>query len=55
LENVKQAAWFKDFIEALRAQPEPVREKLSDVEIDTEPKFKLKKTEEFDYYSSEKK
>jgi hypothetical protein len=51
LENVKQTQWFQEFIEALRAQPEQAREKLGDVEIDTEPKFKLKKSEDFDYYS----
>lgn len=51
MDNVKQSAWFKEFIEALKAQPEPVREKLVDVEITGEPSFKLKKTEDFDYYS----
>lgn len=51
MDNVKQAAWFKEFVEALQAQPEPVREKLVDVEINGEPSFKLKKTEDFDYYS----
>ncbi|WAR45577.1 TPR end-of-group domain-containing protein [Methylomonas rapida] len=54
MDNVKQAAWFKDFIEELKARPEPQREKLADVEIESEPKFKLKKTEEFDYYSTGK-
>jgi tetratricopeptide (TPR) repeat protein len=54
MENVKQAQWFKDFIEVLKAQPEPVREKLVDPEINAEPSFKLKKTEDFDYYSSNK-
>lgn len=52
MDNVKQAVWFKEFIEVLKAQPEPVREKLVDAEIKTgEPSFKLKKTEDFDYYS----
>lgn len=51
MDNVKQSAWFKDFIENVQAQPQPAREKLSDVEIDSEPKFKLKKSEDFDYYS----
>ena len=54
MDNVKQAQWFIGFIEAVKAQPAPVREKLNDVEINTEPNFKLKKTEEFDYYSSNK-
>lgn len=51
LDNVKQAEWFVEFIEALRAQPEPVREKIQDVDVNGEPKFKLKKSEDFDYYS----
>lgn len=51
LANVSQTAWFKDFIAALRARPEPVREKLVDARVDSEPSFKLKKTEDFDYYS----
>lgn len=51
LDNVKQAEWFKEFIETLRAQPEPVREKIQDTDIDGEPKFKLKKSEDFDYYA----
>lgn len=54
MDNVKQAQWFTEFVEAVKAQPEPVREKLSDVEIDVDPKIKLRKTEEFDYYSSNK-
>lgn len=54
MDSVKQAQWFKEFVETLKAQPEPVREKLSDVEIDGEPKLKLKKNEEFDYYSTNK-
>lgn len=51
MDNVKQTEWFKEFIEALKAQPEPAREKLVDAEINGEPSFKLKKTEDFDYYS----
>ncbi|MCQ8103814.1 hypothetical protein NP590_06840 [Methylomonas sp. SURF-2] len=51
MDNVKQTAWFVEFIEALKARPEPVREKLVDAEINAEPSFKLKKTEDFDYYS----
>ncbi|MGY6276599.1 TPR end-of-group domain-containing protein [Methylomonas sp. MgM2] len=54
MDNVKQAQWFKDFIEAVKAQPKATREKLGDVEIDAEPKFKLKKSEEFDYYGKGK-
>ncbi|MDD2760508.1 MAG: hypothetical protein PHH11_09490 [Methylomonas sp.] len=54
LDNVKQAQWFVDFMEALKSRPEPAREKLSDVEINSEPKFKLKKSENFDYYASDK-
>ncbi len=51
LDNVKQDDWFKAFIEALRAQPELVREKIQDIDINGEPKFKLKKSEDFDYYA----
>lgn len=51
MDNVKQAPWFIEFIEALKAQPEQKREKLVDAEINGEPSFKLKKTEDFDYYS----
>lgn len=51
LESVKATQWFKDFIEVLKTQPEPVREKLKPVEINSEPKIKLKKSEDFDYYS----
>lgn len=54
MDNVKQVQWFIEFIEVIKAQPQPVREKLGDVEINGEPKFKLKKSEEFDYYSSNK-
>ena len=52
MDKVKQAEWFKEFIADLQAQPEPKREKLNSAEIvGDEPKFKLKKTEDFDYYS----
>lgn len=51
MDNVKQTPWFNEFIEELKAQPAPVREKLKDSQIDAEPSFKLKKTEDFDYYS----
>lgn len=51
IDNVKQDAWFKELVEQLQAQPEPIREKLRDVEINGEPKFRLKKSEDFDYYS----
>jgi len=54
MDNVKQAQWFNEFVEMVKAQPEPVREKLSDAEIDSDPKFKLKKADEFDYYGSKK-
>lgn len=50
LDNVKQEAWFKELIELLQAQPAQQREKLADVEINPEPSFRLKKTEDFDYY-----
>ena len=49
--NAKPQAWFKDFIEALQAQPQAIREKIVDVDINAEPSFKLKKSEDFDYYS----
>lgn len=51
MRNAKPQAWFKDFIQALQVQPERVREKLVDAEINIEPNFKLRKTEDFDYYS----
>ncbi len=51
LDNVKSAAWFTEFLESLRTQSEPTRERIKDLEIDSEPKFKLKKSEDFDYYS----
>lgn len=51
MDNVKQSAWFKDLVEALKALPEPQREKLSDVKIDSEPSFKVKKFDDVDYYS----
>ncbi|MEY4719194.1 MAG: hypothetical protein RL563_1812 [Pseudomonadota bacterium] len=51
LSNAKPQAWFKDFIEALQAQPDTVREKIVDADINIEPNFKLRKTEDFDYYS----
>jgi hypothetical protein len=48
--NVHDLPWFKDFIEALQVKPDP-ESKREKVEIDFEPKFNLKKTEDFDYYS----
>lgn len=42
--------WFNEFLEAVRARPEQ-RAKEAKAEIDYEPKFNLKKTEDFDYYS----
>ncbi|MEY4718382.1 MAG: hypothetical protein RL563_1000, partial [Pseudomonadota bacterium] len=32
-------------------QPDTVREKIVDADINIEPNFKLRKTEDFDYYS----
>lgn len=54
LESVKNEQWFNDFIEEVRAQPAPVREKLDPDAGKGEPLLKLRKTEEFDYYSSGK-
>ncbi|MBS3963177.1 MAG: hypothetical protein KGZ80_01560 [Methylomonas sp.] len=53
MDAVKETTWFKAFIEARRALTEtPVkREKLGDVAINAEPSFKLKKSEDFDYYT----
>lgn len=52
MDKVKQTQWFKEFMADLQAQPEPVREKLNNAEVvGDEPSFKLKKTEDFDYYS----
>lgn len=48
--SARDWAWFKDFIAALRSKPEQ-EAKREKVEIDYEPKFNLKKTEDFDYYS----
>lgn len=42
--------WFKGFLEELRVTPEP-ETKVKDIEIDVEPRFKLEKKEDFDYYS----
>lgn len=50
LSGVHELPWFKEFIEQLRAKPEP-ETKQEEAVIDFEPKFKLKKTEDFDYYS----
>ncbi|WGS87999.1 hypothetical protein [Methylomonas sp. UP202] len=49
--DVIDQAWFKDFLEEVRAKVAEPKEKLKDVQIDVEPNFKLKKTEDFDYYS----
>jgi len=50
---VQETAWFKEFIEVLHNQPEQrVRQKEQVIEI--EPSFKLKKSEDFDYYSKSK-
>lgn len=51
MENVKQEDWFKEFTEVLLTQPAVQREKISDVAINAEPNFRLKKSEDFDYYS----
>lgn len=52
MDKVKQAEWFKEFIADVQAQPEPVREKLNNAEVvDDKSSFKLKKAEDFDYYS----
>ena len=48
----KQADWFINFIEELQKKPEPeVADKEKPVEYSVEPNFKIKKTEDFDYYS----
>jgi len=47
---VHEQPWFKEFIATLSIQPEP-EPKPEKVHIDFEPSFKVKKTEEFDYYS----
>lgn len=48
--NVHDLPWFKEFIEELRIKQEP-ESRREKVQIDFEPKFNLKKTEDFDYYS----
>ncbi len=48
---VHDLPWFKEFIEVLRIKPEPQTKREKEVEIDYEPKLKIKKTEDFDYYS----
>lgn len=47
--SVIDAQWFKDFMEQARIKSAP--EKIKDVTIDVEPRFKLEKKEDFDYYS----
>lgn len=48
--SVLELPWFKEFVEALRLKPEAASEEKA-VEIDFEPNIKLRKTEDFDYYS----
>ncbi len=42
--------WFKDFLEELRKQP-AADDEIKEQTIDVEPRFKLEKKEDFDYYS----
>lgn len=49
--SVINTQWFKDFIEEVRAKPVEEASKPKDLEIDVEPRFKLEKKEDFDYYS----
>lgn len=50
--SVVETAWFKDFIAELHAQPQPTEQEAADsVTYDPEPRFKLEKKEDFDYYS----
>ncbi len=49
---VIDSQWFKDFVEELRKQPEPAAaNETKGQPIDVEPRFKLEKKEDFDYYS----
>ncbi|MDD4913738.1 MAG: hypothetical protein PHW13_01700 [Methylococcales bacterium] len=47
---VLELPWFKEFIELARGAQEP-RTREKDTTIDYEPSIKLKKSEDFDYYS----
>ncbi len=52
MRGVVSTQWFKDFIEELRSKPAPERKtRDKDLELDVEPRFKLEKKEDFDYYS----
>jgi hypothetical protein len=54
LQSVKDSAWFKDLIEEWRRPPQAASEDLPEEAVSLEPSFKLKKTEDFDYYSDSK-
>jgi tetratricopeptide (TPR) repeat protein len=47
---VLELQWFKDFMELVKVKAEP-RTIVKEEEINLEPAFKIKKTEDFDYYS----
>ena len=48
---VLETDWFNEFLEELRNKPETSASKPVAAEIDYEPKMKLKKTEDFNYYN----
>lgn len=50
LAAVHDLPWFTEFLAVLRVQPE-AKSKSEEVKIDYEPSIKIKKTEDFDYYS----
>jgi hypothetical protein len=49
--SVINAQWFKEFMEEVRSKPATGTTRIKDVEISVEPRFKLEKKEDFDYYS----
>lgn len=48
---VLEKAWFSDFLERVKTQLAQPEEEEEQVVIDMEPSIKIKKTEDFDYYS----
>ena len=51
---VLELPWFKEFLEEMRKKPEPEAKLQHEPEFDYVPGYKLKKTEEIDYYSNSK-
>ena len=51
---VLELGWFKEFLEELHSKPEPEAELQKEPDIDYLPGYKLRKTEEIDYYANSK-